>query len=217
MKLTSQQKLIAAGVVAVLIVVIAAVVLVVPQFGRLGDLDAQIDQADQDIQSAQLLLERRQAVKARTAETETELLRLANMLPEAPELPALLIELQDAVNESGPDFVSVRPQDGLYAGDPEIEDDDAAAAYQSAVIPVTVEGSWQDCVDFLQRLRRLTRQLRIDNLAVNYVVPEESEDSTTSARTRPTVVMMTVTLEAYTMSASASTTPTAPPAPPASQ
>ena len=211
MNLSSQQKLIIAGIVAFLIVVIAVVVLVVPQFGAISDLDAQIEQAQQDIGTAQTLLERRQAVKARAAQTEAELLRLYNQVPETPELPSLVIELQDVANASGLEFVRLEPIEPVR-GDPENSEESEAALYETTLIRMYVDGTWQDTVDLLQRLRRVSRQLRIDNLEVSYVEPSSLEETSTVE-----LVSAVITMEAYTVSAedaaSGSTTGTAPPPP----
>lgn len=208
MNLTTQQKLIAAIAITVALVVVAVVVLVVPQFGRLGELDSQISQQQQQIQSNQTLLKRRQEVKGRSAQTQTELLRLANEVPESPELPALIIELQDAANESGLEFVSLLPATPVVG---KVADtaDDTTSLYETVRIQMTVRGSWQDTVDLLQRLRRLTRQIRVWGLqSVRFEDPvaEDGEDAVGK-------VDSTVTLEAYTMAPSDATTTTVAPPP----
>lgn len=209
MKLNTQQKLIAAGVITFAIVVVAVVVLVVPQFGKLSDLDAQIEQQQMTIQSNQTLLKRRQEVKARSAETQAQLLRLSNEIPESPELPSLIIELQDAANESGLEFVALQPSPPVKGAATDTTDD-TTALYETVRIQMTVRGTWQDTVDLLQRLRRLTRQIRvwgIQSVRFEDPVAEEGEDTVGK-------VDSTVTLEAYTMPPT-ETTVTAPPAPPA--
>ena len=73
MKLTAQQKLIIGILIIVVVVVAAVLLLIVPQISRLGDLNSQIEQAEQDYEAATLLLKRRQEAKARAAATEAEL------------------------------------------------------------------------------------------------------------------------------------------------
>ena len=219
MKLTPQQKLIAAGAGFALVVVIAAVVLIVPQLGRLSDLSAQLEQSEDDISSARLLLERRQAVKGRSAETEAQVLRLANEVPDSPELPALIMELQDVANQSGLEFSTLTPQEP-FVGDYDDSEDDETALYSSIRVTMAVTGTWQDCVDLLQRLRRITRQLRINSFEVGRAdieAPDESDEATSTLQINQ--VDMTVVLDAYTMDAESivGTSSAAPAVPPTSQ
>ncbi|MDP2182443.1 MAG: type 4a pilus biogenesis protein PilO [Actinomycetota bacterium] len=189
MKLTTQQKLIIAILLIVLVAVAAVFLLIVPQFGALGDLDDQIAQAQQDQKDASLLLETRKEKKLRASETDVKLMRLANELPETPELPAMIIELQDVVNESGLEFASLTP------GEPTQRPSDAAAEPEYWAIPVslTVRGTWQDTVDVIQRLRRLTRQMRIVNFSTSRYEPD------TDLLPSRTFVETSIQLEAYSL------------------
>lgn len=203
MKLSSTQKLIIAVLVIVVVVIAAVLLLIVPQITRLSTLSGEIDQANSDYEAASLLLERRQEAKARAAATETELLRLSNEVPEAPELPAFIIDLQNTANESGLDFVRIEP------GDPEIVEEEA---WTTVPIDVTLEGSWADYVDYLQRIRRLVRQVRIVSFNVIRFEEEVAEDECYDP---PNQVQAIMTLEVYTVSpdSSAGGTGTAPPPP----
>ena len=195
MKLTSTQKII---LIAVALVAIAAAIFflaIVPQFSRLGTLDAQIVQAEQDIQSAQTLLEQRQQIKSRSAETETRLLSLSNELPESPELPAVIIELQDAVNASGLDFVAITPQL------PEVRE-----GYSAIKLEMRVTGGWPDYVDLLQRLRKVKRQIRITGISVGR---DDSASESTSTVEPETIVNGQISLEVYTMASAAEAAPPA--------
>jgi Tfp pilus assembly protein PilO len=207
MKLTSQQKLIIAILIIVVVLVAAILLLIVPQVSKWSDLNGQIEQAEQDYDAATLLLKRRQEAKARAAATESELLRLSNEVPVAPELPALIIDLQNAVNESGLTFATIRPLD------PFIEEGDP---YTTIPIEMAVEGTWQDSVDLLYRMRRMTRQIRIVRVETNYVEPElESEGETITVEPDAVHVLMSMDIAAYTMPEDAAETTGAAPPPPA--
>jgi Tfp pilus assembly protein PilO len=208
MKLTSQQKLIIAILIIVVVVVAAVLLLIVPQVSRMNDLNAQIDQAEQDYEAATLLLTRRQEAKARAAATESELLRLSNEMPTSPELPALIIDLQNAANESGLKFAAIRP------GEPFVEE---GAVYTSVPIEMITRGTWQDCVDLLYRMRRITRQIRIARVETEYTEPEAESGETTSAPPPDvTHVQMAMDILVYTMDEeAAAATGTAAPPPPA--
>ncbi|MDP2233670.1 MAG: type 4a pilus biogenesis protein PilO, partial [Actinomycetota bacterium] len=109
MKLNSTQKLIAVIVGAVILAALAVFLIIVPQLSAMGRLDTQIDQSEQDVAAARTLLSQRQQIKLNSSQTETQLLRLANELPESPQLPEFIIELQDTINESGLEFSTLEP------------------------------------------------------------------------------------------------------------
>lgn len=200
MNLSSGQKLIIA---VVLIAVVAAAVffaLILPEYQKMASLDDDIAASEAEIDSARAQLEQRQAVKARSPQIEAELLALANELPENPEMPSLIIELQDTVNTSGMEFVSIQPRE------PEVRD----GGYIAIPSEMVAVGTWQDCVDLLQRLRRITRQVRIVEFTTEvYEDPnatEESADTTTE-------VQVVILIEVYTMTDAADSSTAAPPAP----
>ena len=201
MKLSYRNKLILAGAVAVLLAVLVLVVLVLPEFQQLRTYDDQIAAADQEISQAQTLLAQRQESKARSAETEAKRIRLANQMPETPELPSLIIELQDTVNEAGLDFASLAPTE------PTLVD----AGYSEISLALLVRGTWQDTVDLLQRLPKLTRQVRIvEYSTIREETVEEEEDDPTN------VVETAMTIKVYTMPSEVAPTE-APPAPESGQ
>ncbi len=183
MKLSYGNKLILAGAAAVLLAVLVLVLLVLPEFQQLRTYDDQIAAADQAISQAQTLLTQRQEIKARSAETEAKRIRLANQMPETPELPSLIIELQDTVNEAGLEFASLTPSEPTRA----------EAGYSEITMTMLVKGTWQDTVDVLQRLPRLTRQVRIVGFNTAVFADEQDEDDPTN------IVETSMTIRVYTM------------------
>lgn len=200
MKLTAAQKLIAAIVAFVVVIALAVFLLIVPQFGRMARLDDDIAQAEQDVKDAQSLLAQRQSIKQRSSETEAKLLRLANELPENPELPGFIIDLQDTLNDSGLEFVSMEPS----------EPEDRDGGFRAISVDIAMKGRWQDIVDVLQRLRRLTRQVRIVSFEV--IPVNESAEETQPAGTGPSLEAE-MTIEVYSMIPPGSQTTTVPAAP----
>ncbi len=199
MNLSPSQKLIIAIVLIAVVAAAALFLLIVPKFTQMATLDDQIAQAADEIDSARSLLSQRQEVKARSPQTEAQLLALANQLPESPEMPGLIIELQDTVNTSGMEFISIQP------GEPEaIEGGYTAIASEMVVI-----GRWQDCVDLLQRLRRITRQIRILEFRVE-VFEDDDPDADATDTDKPTEVQATIVVEVYTMAQSSEASATVP-------
>lgn len=198
MKLSYPQQLILIGVVLVLLAGAVVGLLIVPQLSAITDVDGRISEAEMQIQQAQTLLAQRQAIKARAAETEAKRMRLANQMPESPELPTLIVELQDTVNRSGLEFVSLTPQ----------QPQQVEEGYSEIQVSMMVRGTWADTVDLMQRLPRLTRQLRISNLTVSPYEPPTGDDQ----EPERSLVQTNLTIVVYTMPSDVAP-PAAPPAP----
>lgn len=155
MKLSPTNELIL-GIVIIAVLVAAAVgFLIVPQYFAIMDTRAKIDQADKDIQAAQNLLTMRQSAKNKAAATQAELMSLQNMIPDDPQLPTLIIGLQDIANAAGVDFVRVAP-------DPPAAKD----GYSAIPVTVSIKGSWTDTIDYMTRLEKMERQVRVTDLAI---------------------------------------------------
>lgn len=196
MKLSYRHWLIVAVAVIALVALGVTALLITPQFGVLDELNTQIADSDAGVSQAQALLEQRQSIKARSAETEATRLRLANQIPETPELPALIIELQDAVNASGLEFASIAPSVPAQA---------EGVPYSTINIAVVVRGTWQDTVDLLQRLRALTRQVRVESFSVTRFEPEAEAEADA-----PDMVETAMALVVYTMPAQVTSDAAAP-------
>jgi Tfp pilus assembly protein PilO len=204
MKLSPRNTLIASAVGAVLLVIVLVVVLVVPQFGKLGDLGEQISTADAEATAATMLLAQRREIKNSAAVTNNTLLTLANAVPENPELPSLIIELQDSAYASD---VSLR---GVTPALPAVVEDQTVVS-----VPLSLEvwGTWSDTVDFLQRLQKLGRSVRVTQFEA--MVIEESVAHDANIKLPPYYQVRTVVaLETYVIPAgSESATDTSVPAP----
>lgn len=149
-----------------LIVVLAAIIgfLIVPQVGTLTALDAEIDKARRDVEVQQTLLRQREAMKDEAAQTDAKALKLGALVPDRPDLPSLIIELQDIAFAAGVKLTAVTP------GAPT---DSESGTYTVIPLDMTVEGTWTDVVDFLQRLPKLTRGIRTVEFAANVIESEE--------------------------------------------
>lgn len=155
MKISPRNIIIIVAALFVLGVVAVVLLLVVPQVNRMNTLDGQIKTANADVQNAETLLAQRRSIKDRAASTEDDWLRLANEVPENPELPSLIIEMQDLAYASGVTLMEIKPS--APAPRPSAE----AATFLTLPIHLTVRGSWFDTIDYLQKLIRLERQVRI--------------------------------------------------------
>lgn len=186
MQISPRDKIIVFAVIAVLIGVAFIAFGIVPQFGALKSLDSQIAKAESDAAQARTLLSQREQAKGAAAETQAEMLRLDNQVPETPELPALIIDLQQAANDAGVDLDDVSPSKPADA-----------SGYRKIEISFSAEGQWEDVLFFLRGLQSLQRGIRVTNLSMQ---PPASTDSTAAA-TEPKVTA-NVKIEAYTIASS---------------
>lgn len=187
MKMTSLQKMIA---VAVLIVGLAAAVVafvILPQFAQLADLQQQKTDAEARSAQAAMVLETLRGAKGRAAVTEAELLKIGTQMPDSPQLPALIMELQDIANTSGVKVSSLSP------GQPTVA---AGGQYTEISMSEAVTAEWDDLLDYLKRVDRSTRLLRVTSVSIT--PPASTNDTSTAAVTALTV---SVTMKAYVIGA----------------
>ena len=184
MKMTSMQKMIA---VAALIVVVAAIVVafvIMPQFAQLADLQQQKTDAEARSAQAAMVLETLRGAKGRAAVTEAELLKIGTQMPDSPQLPALIIELQDIANASGVKVTSMAPGQPVLA---------AGGQYTEMALSTQLTAEWDDLLDYLKRLDRSTRLLRVTTLSV---LPP-TDTSTATDTVAPTALSVSMTMKAY--------------------
>lgn len=195
MKLTSMQKMIAviAGIVVILVAIV--VLLILPKSGELSTLETDLQTANAQVQQTKTLLAQLEQAKEGASLTQAELIALANQFPEKPELPSLVIELQDVSNAAGIRFERIGP-----AAPTEL----AGSQYSEIAITTRVSGNWSDILDFLRRVNRMTRSIRVTDVAIAPLT------STSSTSTEAPDVAADVSMRAYVLtmpSATASSTP----------
>jgi Tfp pilus assembly protein PilO len=203
MKLSSRDQMIAAGVGIAIVAVAFVFLLIMPQFTQLRGMDAQMAKADSDMQAAKSLLASREEAKAAAAETQAKLTRLDNEIPDAPELAALIIDLQDTANDAGVQW------DKLAPGKP----GDTGTGFQRISVTFSIEGQWDDIVDYVRRLRELERAVRVLQLDILPLAPTASAASTSTVGAGPEKLQANVSVEVYSLPRNTSTAPGAPGAP----
>jgi type IV pilus assembly protein PilO len=182
-----------------LVVALAAVagLFVWPQYQKQKSLDAQVSAAEQQLQTSKTLLAQRQEIKNRTASTDAKWLKLASLVPENPDLPSLIIDIQDVAFASGVQVTGITPSDPAQSAD---------KTYLVVPLQVSVEGTWADTIDYLKDLNKLNRGLREVSIASTVIPPGSGEPGLP-----PYSVKTLLMLEAYTIPASTGAAPAAAP------
>jgi Tfp pilus assembly protein PilO len=209
MKISATQMMIAAGVLAFVVAAAAVFLLVVPQFAQLGDLETRRLTAEQTMGQTQAKLVQLEQVKRGASETQAQLIKISNEVPDSPELPTLVLELQNAADSAGLDFQSIKPAEPT---------DVPAASYREIAIQMKLQGRWADVLDFLRRTQKMTRGVRM--VSVELVPGPLVTGSTVTTPTPDTPIDLTtnLTMKVYVMAlssaaASAAPAPAAPAAP----
>ncbi len=142
------------GILGIVIIVVGFYFLLLsPLLGRLDEQaqareskQAQLEQVQQEV--AEL-----EEVKSNSPEIERQLLELSKRVPTQPQIPTLVVQIQEVANASGVTQLSVEPGD---AGPP-------AGGGDYQVIPVTMrfDGTYDEMQDFLLRTRNLARLVTV--------------------------------------------------------
>ncbi len=205
MKLSPRDKVIVLALGIVIVLVALVVLLVVPQIQKINDIGGQIEVAKQESQAATSLLQQRRAIRDEAAVTDASLIQLANAVPENPELPSLVIELQDAAYESEVLLRMVSPQQPLVP--------EGVTGWVEVPLDIEIYGTWDNTVDYLGRIDRLSRELRTVEFAAIVLDEKLAGDAKMDMKT-PYYVRTVIKLTSYVIPApDAATAPVAPPAP----
>jgi type IV pilus assembly protein PilO len=212
MKISATQLMIGAGLLAVVVAAVAVFLLVVPQMGQVSDLEAQRVASEQTMSQTQAQLAQLEQVKRGASETQAELIRISNEVPDSPELPTLVLEMQDAADSAGVDFQSIKPTVPTAPT--------AGTGYQEVSIQMKLQGRWADILDFLRRTQKMTRAVRMVSVEL-LPAPPTAGASVSATPTPDTPIDLTtnLTMKVYVMAlqsgaATATPAPAAPAATP---
>lgn len=201
-RLSARNQMIIAGLLIVAVAVAAVFLGILPLFDSAAQMDKDIADLDTQIMSEKALVDRRLSAKAQAAQTDVDLIHLANQVPESPDLPTLIINLQDAANASGLVFAQIAPQ----LPTPVVGAEGVPAGYTAIPVSMKLEGEWSDLIEYVRRLSKFPRGLRITQAAFT---------NTDATPDRARYVEAQLTIEVYTMSVInvSSVAPTVPSAP----
>jgi type IV pilus assembly protein PilO len=153
----------------VLVVVAFYFFLLSPLLGRL-DEQAQARE-DKQAQLAQLQQEvnELEEVRRNSPEIERQLLELSKRIPAQPEIPTLVVQIQEIANASGVTQLSIEP--GTPAPPP------GGGDYSVVPITMTFKGTYDQMQDFLLRTRNLARLVTVNDVSYCRVPPLDAEHS----------------------------------------
>lgn len=168
-----QRNILVGGVALILLVLVGYYVFLLgPLREDLNERQAERQAKQQQLNQLESEIARLEEIQSRAPEIERQLLQLSRRLPEQPEIPTLVVQVQEIAEESGVTQLLVEP------GEPEEPEDGG----DYTIIPVTMsfEGSYEELQNFLLRLRNLTRLVTVETV-VYEVAAEEGEETTPQA------------------------------------
>lgn len=155
--------------VALLVAVLASVVilaacyflLVGPRKGAIDKKQKEVEAVDQKIQAEKATYKELLNIKNRSAEYEAKLAYLQSIIPQEPELPSLIRNLQAAADPgsgAGLPWLSFSPGE-VGAGE-------GGATYSSYTFSMTVGGFYDEVVDLIYRMERFPRAVVINSVNI---------------------------------------------------
>jgi type IV pilus assembly protein PilO len=168
----------------VLVVVAFYFLLLSPLLARL-DEQAQAREAKQ-AQLAQLQQEvnELEEVRRNSPEIERQLLELNKRIPTQPEIPTLVVQIEEIADAAGVTQVSIQP--GSPGPPP------GGGDFSVQPITMSFEGTYDQLQDFLLRTRNLARLV-----TVNSVTYEEAAEATTAEPTIEQMLQVEIEADVY--------------------
>jgi type IV pilus assembly protein PilO len=176
--------LILGGLGIVLIVIAFYFLLLGPLLGRLDEQAQARDDKQAQLQQLQQQVNELEAVRRNSPEIERQLLELNKRIPTQPEIPTLVVQIEEIADASGVRQISIQP--GTPGPPP------GGGDFSVQPITMSFEGTYDQLQDFLLRTRNLARLV-----TVNKVTYEESTEATTVEPTIEQVLQVEIEAEVY--------------------
>jgi type IV pilus assembly protein PilO len=189
MRISARQMMIVAGVLALVVAGAAIFLIVVPQLAQLGDLETRRVAAEQTMSQTRATLAQLEQVKRGASETQAQLIRISNEVPDSPELPTLVLELQNAADSAGLDFQSIKPNTPV----------DMNIGYKEISIQMKLQGRWADVLDFLRRTQKMTRGVRMVSVELLPAPLPAGSSATTPTPDTPIDLTTNLSMKVYVM------------------
>jgi len=142
--------------VIVLVVVGYYFLLLGPLLGRLDQSAEARDAKEAQLANLRQEVAQLEAVQRNAPETERQLLELSKRIPTQPEIPTLVVQIEDVADAAGVTQLSIQP--GTPGPPP--------GGGDYSVVPVTMsfEGTYEQLQLFLENTRNLARLMTINKL-----------------------------------------------------
>lgn len=156
------------GILVILLLVVGFYFLLLgPLMTTLGESAQERDDKEAQLATLRQQVSELQAVRENAPEIERQLLELSKRIPEQPEIPTLVVQIEEVAEASGVTQVSIEPGD---SGPP-------PGGGEFSVLPVTMsfEGTYEELQNFLFRTRNLARLVTVNQISYCRIDPLGTE------------------------------------------
>jgi type IV pilus assembly protein PilO len=176
------------GILGIVIIFIGFYFLLLsPLLGRLNE-QAQAREAKQgQLEQAQQEVNELEEVRRNSPEIERQLLELSKRVPTQPQVPTLVVQVQEIADASGVTQLTIDPESPVSP--------EGGGDYQ--VVPVTMHfgGTYDEMQDFLLRTRNLARLVTVTN--VSYTRAGTANEATTLSPSVETLLDVEIQANVY--------------------
>lgn len=202
--MTRKMRILLSAVALVAIIAMAWMFLISPLRTDIAATSSSIAEETTSLKAEQAKLAQAETTRAEGQKNEARLLELAKMVPQASQVPSLLVQIQDLADQSGIDFLSMSPGDATDA-----------AGFQ--IIPLQLEftGSYFNLSDFAYRVEQLVagpgRLLTVKSIQLKLGASDTTGTTlkSSAAATQSPPLTVSMTLYAFCMDQAAPTTASA--------
>ena len=158
------------GLLVILLLIVGYYFLLLgPLLNRLDERAQERSEKEAQLANLQHDVARLEEVKRNAPEIERQLLEYSKRIPEEPEIPTLVVQIEEIARASGVTQLSIVP--GTPGSPP------GGGNYSVIPITMTFEGTYEELQDFTRRTDNLARLVAINNVTycrVPIVDPEHS-------------------------------------------
>lgn len=170
LKLGKTETIAAAGMLLVALFAIFFLLVYRPATQQIASYRAQQEEVRRSIESNKLTLSRLQETRKEASEVEMRIVNLLSRMPQKPEVPTLLVQLEDVAEKSGARILAFKPSAPTPAG-----------SYQLVPLDVTLKSEFNgvpsiggSLIEFLYRLDNFPRLITVSSIQIARAGAERS-------------------------------------------
>lgn len=164
----NDRNLLILGVLGIVLVVVAFYFLLLsPLLGRLDEQAQERDSKQAQLAQLQQEVNELEEVRHNSPEIERQILELSKRIPAQPEIPTLVVQVEEIAHASGVTQLSIQPG---HPAPPQ-----GGGDYSVVPVTMTFRGTYDQMQDFLLRTRNLARLMTVNNVSYCRVPPLDSE------------------------------------------
>lgn len=166
-----------------------------PQSNKIDEARTAADAAENQEQTLKLEVQRLQALEKQAPQLRERAARADTAIPEDPQLAQFILQVQEAADASGVEWISVSPSPPAAAAGPAATaGTPQAGGVRQVAISMSVEGGYFQVQDFITRLETLSRAVKISSVAL------------TGGKDDPTHLAAALSMNMFVVPATAGTT-----------